>query len=169
MKPLDSIEIKLCQKQAKIFEASVYKAECSSPIFIRRFMNSSIAKLMDEKLYLCTFGTDDDAFLNLDEEFGKSGYGKEKYGRDQMFWIGYIYRCLSIKYNLSSKSIYKLFNAKNIVKYYNICHTFDIVDAAERMMDSISYDNSSIQEKAYNIMKRLMCEEKANKFISKNY
>ncbi len=81
-----------------------------------------------------------------------------------MFWIGYIYRCLCIRYNLSSRSVYKLFNAKEIIKYYNICHTYDIVDAVERMMDAISYDASTtIEQKAYASMKRLMQEEKQEK------
>lgn len=156
MKPLTSIEIKLCQKQAKLFEASVSKTENSSPVFIRRFMYSSIAKSMDDKVYLFASESEEDVFLTLEDEFGKSSYGKEKFSKDQMFWIGYIYRCLSIKYKLSSKSIYRLFNASEIIKYYNICHTYDIVDAAERMMESISYDNSSIEKKAYDAMKRLM-------------
>lgn len=156
MKPLNSIEIQLCQKQAKIFEKSINATECSSPIFIRRYMFSSIAKSMDEKLYLFTSQTEEDAFSVLDDEFGKSAYGKEKYSPDQMYWIGYIYRCICIRYNLSSKAVYKLFNAKEIVKYYNICHTFDIVDASERMMEGISYDDSPIEKKAYECMKRLI-------------
>ena len=159
MRPLSSIEIKLCQKQAKIFEESVDKTEYSSAIFIRRFMYSSIAKSLDNKLFLYTSESIDDVFQTLIDEFSKSVYGKEKYSKDQMFWIGYIYRCISIKYDLSSKTVYKLFNANEIVKYYNICHTFDIVDAAERMMESIKYDNSPIEEKAYKCMKRLMLRE----------
>ncbi len=156
MKPLSSIEIKLCQKQAKIFEDSVKKAKYSSPIFIRRFMHSSIAKSFDDKLFLFMNKSEDDVFSSLDEEFGKSCYGSLKYSEDQMFWIGYIYRCISIRYRISSKSVYKLFNAKEVVKYYNICHTYDIVDAAERMMEAISYDSTSIEQKAYKVMKRLM-------------
>ncbi len=156
MKPLSSIEIKLCQKQAKIFEDSVKKAKYSSPIFIRRFMHSSIAKSFDDKLFLFMNESEDDVFSSLDEEFGKSCYGSLKYSEDQMFWIGYIYRCISIRYRISSKSVYKLFNAKEVVKYYNICHTYDIVDAAERMMEAISYDSASIEQKAYKVMKRLM-------------
>lgn len=162
MKPLSSIEIKLCQKQAKIFELSVDNTEYSSPIFIRRFMYSSIAKSLDEKLYLFTTESEQDCFDRLDEEFGKSSYGKEKFSKDEMFWIGYIYRCICIKYNLSSKSVYKLFNSNEIIKYYNICHTFDIVDASERLMESINYDNSSIEEKAYKILKGLIHQEKFN-------
>ncbi len=46
--------------------------------------------------------------------------------------------------------------SKEIIKYYNICHTFDIVDAAERMMENIDYDNSPIEEKASKILKDLM-------------
>ena len=168
MKPLNSIEIMLCQKQAKIFEMSIDKASCSSPIFIRRFVHSSIAKLMDDKVYLFTFQADSDAFSILDDEFGETRYGKEKYSPDLMFWIGYIYRCISIKYNLSTKAVYKLFGAREIVKYYNICHTYDIVDAAQRMMESISYDDSPIEKKAYLAMKRRMLLEKLNGYLGKN-
>lgn len=160
MKPLSSIEIKLCQKQAKIFELSVDKTEYSSPIFIRRFMFSSFAKLFDEKLYLFTTNSEEDCFDILDEEFGKSSYGKNKFSKDEMFWIGYIYRCICIKYNLSSKTVYKLFQANEIIKYYNICHTFDIVDAAQRMMESINYDDLPIEEKASKILKNLLLQEK---------
>lgn len=166
MKPLSSIEIKLCQKQAKIFEESVEKTDYSSPIFIRRYMHSSTAKSMDDKLFLYTSDSINDVFKNIEEEFGISNYGKEKFSKDQMFWVGYIYRCISIKYNLSSKSVYKLFNAKEIVKYYNICHTFDIVDAAERMMESVHYDNSPIEQKAYECMKRLMLENNKSNILA---
>lgn len=124
MKPLTSIEIKLCQKQAKIFEKSVIKTTYSSLIFIRRFMNSSVAESMDNGLYLFTTINEEDSDQILENEFGKSVYGKEKYEQNQMFWIDYIYRCIAIKYKLTSKAVYKLFPAKEEVKYYNICHTY---------------------------------------------
>lgn len=168
MTPLSSIEIKLCQAQAKIFEASVNKTNYSSLIFIRRFMHSKVAKSMDDMVYLYQSDTTGDVLNILDEEFGQSNYGKIKYNEDQMFWIGYIYRCISIKYNLSSKSVYKLFNADEIVKYYNICHTFDIVQAAERMMESINYNDSSIEEKAYESMKRLFYTDKLLNYLGKD-
>jgi len=167
MNPLTSIEIKLCQSQAKIFETSVSKTNYSSLIFIRRFMYSSIAKSMDEGVYLFQSETLYDAFNVLNEEFGESSYGKIKLSEDQMYWIGYIYRCISIKYNLSSKNIYKLFNADEIVKYYNICHTFDIVDAAERIMESINYNELSIENRAYNTMKRLLYTDKLRDLLGK--
>lgn len=168
MKPLTSIEILLCRSQAKIFEASVDKTCYSSAIFIRRFMYSSIGKSFDDKLFLYRTESIEDVFDLMDEEFGKSSYGKIKYTKDQMFWIGYIYRVICIKYNLSSRSVYKLFNGQDIVKYYNICHTFDAVDAAERMMESINYCEPSIEETAYKYMKRLLFTEKLVGFLGKD-
>lgn len=85
MKPLNSIEIMLCQKQAKMFEKSLTKIKYSSLIFIRRYMHSSIAKLIDDKVYLFTPKADSDVFSILDEEFGETTYGKTKYTQDQMF------------------------------------------------------------------------------------
>ena len=54
---------------------------------------------------------------------------------------------ISIKYDLLSESVYNLFNARKIVKYYNIFQTNDIVDAAEIMMKSIKYDNRTLKRK----------------------
>ncbi len=78
MKPLSSIEILLCRKQAKIFEASVKKTEYSSLIFIRRFMYSSVAKLFDKKLFLYTTESEDDVFSSMDEQFGKKHLRERK-------------------------------------------------------------------------------------------
>ena len=166
MNPLTSIEIKLCQFQAKIFEDSVKRTNYSSPIFIRRFMFSNIAKAFDDKTYLFQSVPIDETYDLLDEEFGTSTYGKIKYTADQMFWIGYIYRCISIKYNLNSKTVYNLFNAREIVKYYNIGHTFDIVQAAERMMENINYEDD-IEKKSVECMRRLIYNDSLKSLINK--
>ena len=160
MKPLDSIDIILCRLNAKLFEESVKKTRYSSPVFIRRFMMSTLAKSFDKKVYLFLSTSSEECFDMLDEEFGESTYGTKKYTKDQMFWIGYIYRVIALKYNLSSKAVYKLFNAEKIIKYYNIGHTFDVVDFAERMMESIHYDTSSNEEKTLKLMRKLWNEEK---------
>ena len=74
MTPFSYIELKLCQAQAKIFEASVTKAHYSSPIFIRRFTYSSIAKSFDEKVYLYRSDSIEEIFndvLSKIEEYRK--------------------------------------------------------------------------------------------------
>ena len=168
MKPLDSMEIRLCKMQAKLFEESVSKTDYSSAIFIRRFMLSTVAKSFDNKTFLIQTISLDEVLELLDQEFGDSSYGRIKFSREVMFWIGYIYRCLAIRYNLSSKVIYHLFNTKEILKYYNIGHTFDIVDMAERMMENINYKETSNQEKSYQAMKRLIYEEKIKVLLGKD-
>ena len=134
MMPLSYNELILCKLQAKIFELSVESTNYSSPIFIRRFMVSNFAKSFDNKSYLNQSNNLEDAFEELDDEYGISNYGKTKYSKDEMFWIGYIYRAISITFNYSSKYVYKLFPANIIINYYPIYHTFDIVEAAERMI-----------------------------------
>jgi len=56
-----------------------------------------------------------------------------------MYWVGYMYRTISFLYNLSSKQVYRLFPAKEIVNCYQIYNSVDIMQAAKRMMDNIGY------------------------------
>lgn len=87
--------------------------------------------------------------------------------KKQMYWIGYIYGALSFLYNLPAKKVYKLFPAKEIVKYYNIYHTFDIEEAAERMMENINYVSEDFLLKGIAIYKRLLLLDELKKFIGK--
>ena len=147
MMPLEYHELCLCRLQAKIFELSVKDTNCSSPVFIRRFMMSKYVKVFDEFDYLFMSCNLEDTFDELDEEYGKSTYGKIKYSQDEMYWIGYIYRVIAIKFNLTSKQIFKLFKASEIIDYYPIYHTYDIVDAASRMIEEKLGSKQSNQER----------------------
>ncbi len=165
MKKLDFNERKLCQIQGKIFEESIEKVQCSSLIFIRRFMQSSLSAKFDDYSILVMALDINDCFFEIENEYGVSSYGKIKYSKNEMFWIGYIYRALSIIYKLSSKKVFSLFNAKEIVKYYNIFHTFDIEQAAERMMESINYKILDKEKDAYKLLKKLMIRERLEAMI----
>ena len=168
MKPLDSIELKLCQLQAKIFESSFDNTDYSSPMFIRRFMFSSIAKSFDNKTYLLLSNSTNDIFETLDEEYGKSSYGNYKYSKDQLYWIGYVYRCFAIIFNLSSKQVYRLINGKEIIKYYNTYHTFDIVETAKEIAENINYDyTSDINDLALKYMRKLFIQDKLKDMLGK--
>ena len=147
MMPLEYHELCLCRLQAKIFELSVKDTNYSSPVFIRRFMMSKYVKVFDEFDYLFMSCNLEDTFDELDDEYGKSTYGKIKYSQDEMYWIGYIYRVISIKFNLTSKQIFKLFKASEIIDYYPIYHTYDIVDAASRMIEEKLGSKESNQER----------------------
>ena len=139
MRTLDYSESELCIIQAELFEMSVEKASYSSLVFIRRFMLSNFVGSLDNKSYLFQSNNPDYVFEVLDKEYGESEYGSQKYDSEVMYWVGYMYRTISFLYNLSSKQVYRLFPAKEIVNCYQIYNSVDIMQAAKRMMDNIGY------------------------------
>ena len=157
---LETVDLKLCQIQGKIFEESIGSLNCSSQVFIRRFMNSKVAKSFDDKSYLAQTSSIRDVYDELEEEYGAFSYGKEKFSMNEMHWIGYVFRCMSIAYGLSSKQIYKMFPSNDVRSYYFIYHTFDIVEAAERMLETKGYDFSSVTKKKKKIYRRLLYNQK---------
>ncbi|MGM9970633.1 MAG: GNAT family N-acetyltransferase [Anaeroplasma sp.] len=152
---LNTLDLNLCRIQGEMFEKSIAKLNCSSQIFIRRFMNSKLAESFDNKRYLTQSNNIDDAYDELEEEYGPFKYGKEKFSLNEMYWIGYAFRCMSIVYGLSSKAIYKMFPANKVRTYYNVFHTFDIVQATERMLETINYDFDDTIHKGLKIYQRL--------------
>ena len=168
MKKLDYNERKLCQIQGKIFEESIEKVQCSSLIFIRRFMQSSLATKLDDYSFLVMALDINDCFFEIDNEYGFSSYGKIKYTKNEMFWIGYIYRTISIIYKLPSRQVFRMFNAKEIVKYYNIYHTFDVEQAVEKMLETINYKVLDVEKEAYKLLKKLIIREKLETMIGQN-
>ena len=92
MKKIDESDLKLCKMQAEIFAQSLGKTQCSSPIFLRRFMYSQVAGRMDAGGFLFESCDINAVFEELNEEFGISTYGKEKFTESELYWMGYIYR-----------------------------------------------------------------------------
>ncbi len=154
MRKLDFNEYKLCQILGRVFERSIDLSTLSSLLFIRRFMTSEEAKCFFDKTYLTLSSNEEDIIYELNKKFASSSR-KETLTKNEMYWIGYIYGALSFLYELPGKSVYRLFPAKEIVRYYNIYHTFGIEEAAERMMENIGYKKVDFTEKGVQIMRRL--------------
>ena len=138
MRKLDYNEYLMCRILADTFELSIKYSNFSSLTFIRRFMTSKEKDCYFNLMYLVTSCNKEDIIIELNEKYAPSK-NKKLLSADQMYWICYIYGALSYLYELSSRSVYQLFPAQEIVKYYNIYHTFDIEEAAERMMENIGY------------------------------
>lgn len=161
MRTLDYSESELCIIQAELFEMSVEKASYSSLVFIRRFMLSNFVGSLDNKSYLFQSNNPDYVFEVLDKEYGESEYGSQKYDSEIMYWVGYMYRTISFLYNLSSKQVYRLFPAKEIVNCYQIYNSVDIMQAAKRMMDNIGYIKpEDYTVEGVNILRGLIEEDK---------
>jgi len=161
MKEIDRDGLLLCRLQGNIFASSLEYCESSSEIFMRRFMMSKLVKEFDLKAVLNDSLTISEAFQIIENEFGKTSYGKVKYNREVLFWIGYIYRYMSYTYDLSSKSVYKIIKPKELNERYYVYHTFDCSQAIERILEekNISFDTDKQNERLLKMMRRIKYEK----------
>lgn len=136
MKKLDKDGLLLCELQAKTFEMSIDATEVSSEIFIRRFMNSQISKSIDSCEILQTNMQAKDILERIEEQYGKSNYGSKRYTKNELYWIGYIYRYFSYTYEKSSVQIYKIVKPKELRALFLPYHTLDPSQAIERILEA---------------------------------
>ena len=157
MRKISKDGVILCTLQAETFEKSVEKMDTSSEIFIRRFMKSKIAKRFDNESILESNIQANDILELIDEEYGISNYGSVKYTRNEMFWIGYIYRYFAFTYNMTSAQIYKIVKPKELRDLFLPYHTMDPVQAIERILEAkgMLTDEKQELERQYEIFKRI--------------
>lgn len=163
MKKIDRDGLLLCEIQATVFEKSIEKEDCSSSIFVRRFMNSGICEKMDGEYFLEENYSVAKVLEEINEEYGESTYGKTKFSKEELYWMGYIYRYFAYIYKLSSKKIYKIINATELRELYYPYHTLDPQKAIERIMEAKDYvileTPEEITRKGVEILRRLRNEE----------
>ena len=136
MRDIDEYGLKMCAYQAEIFKSSALNQECSTGIFVRRFMNSELAERMDRKGSFFESSSVSGAFEELNRQYGKSSYGKVKYGKEELYWIGYIYRYWSYISGSSSKHLYKVIKPDELRRLYMPYHSLDPKQAIERIMET---------------------------------
>ena len=66
-----------------------------------------------------------EAIESIQNQFGESDYGKVKYSKNSMFWIGYIYRYISYTRGVATKFVMRLFPYKQLNDVYYSFHTQD--------------------------------------------
>ena len=125
----------LCDIQSELFENSM-NLDCSSEIFIRRFMNSNVVKKLDSTQILDDTLTINDILEELTNEYGDSSYGSVKYLKNELYWIGHFYRYFCYTYEISSKQAYKIIKPKELRSLFLAYHTFDTKQAIERILES---------------------------------
>jgi hypothetical protein len=135
MKKINSDDLALCRMQADIFEKSTL-LDCSSAIFIRRFMNSDVARRMDNEGFLSESHSVEGILSEVEAQYGKSKYGKVRYSADELHWMGYLYRYWSCLYGKSSSQIYKMIGAKELRDLFFAYHSLDPEQAICRIAES---------------------------------
>lgn len=158
MRKIDKDGLLLCELQAKTFELSAEATEVSSEIFIRRFMNSLVSKSMDSGEILQTNMQAKDILERIEEQYGKSNYGSKKYTKNELYWIGYIYRYFSYTYEKSSVQVYKTVKPKELRGLFLAYHTLDPSQAIERILEAKDIyvnDNKAEINRQYEIYKSI--------------
>ena len=147
MRTIDNNGLILCDMQAELFEKSL-TLDCSTEIFIRRFMNSKVVKQFDSTQLLDDTLNINDIFELLEAEYGKTSYGSIKYSKDELYWIGHLYRYFCYTYEISSKRAYKIVKPKELRNLFLAYHTFDTKQAIERILEgkNINLDKDYLTE-----------------------
>lgn len=124
MREFDHDGLLLAEYQGKIFEKSA-ELGCSTAVFFRRFLHSELVKKMDMN-DLTSLSLDvNEGISSIQKQFGESDYGKIRYSKSSLFWIGYMYRYISYTRESTTKFVMNLFSYKQLNDVYYSFHTQD--------------------------------------------
>ncbi len=138
MRKFDHNGLLLAEYQGKLFERSA-GLDCSTGIFMRRFLHSDLLKKLDENNPANLSLDVNEGISDILEQFGKTNYGKEKYAASTLFWIGYMYRYISYTRDMATPFVMKLFGYKRMKDLYYTYHTQDpewVIDNLLELNDS---------------------------------
>lgn len=132
---MDSLELKLCDIQGRLFELSVAEGYDSEK-FVPFFMNSEVAKSLDSKYNRMQWAGEE----YLLEELAAEGNGvfvksTNTISSEIMYWIGYVYRYWHYLKGESSVKIYRQANVKTMLRNYMFFHTMDPELAIEDLIE----------------------------------
>lgn len=153
MKLTDEL-IRICEIQANIFTNAGCDFSCGSSLFVFRFMNSKLAKEMDDPHFMSGFSLSSykDALLEqypfLNVKKGK------KINSKIMHWIGYIYRATSYALEISSKELITKMKFDQLTKLYNVYHTYGVDYCVEKLNEHFKL-SSSKEDKQKKLIKSL--------------
>ncbi len=124
MRKFDHDGLLLSEYQGKLFGKST-ELNCSSPVFIRRFLHSDLLKKLDnENVQLLSLDVNE-GINSILEQFGDTTYGKERYSASALFWMGYMYRYIAYTREQSTSYVMELFKHKQMNDVYYSYHTQD--------------------------------------------
>ena len=159
MRKMDDIGFKLCKAQADLFVSSLTLTECSSAVFLRRFMNSNVAKRMDKGSFLFESSTTESIMEELNEEFGETNYGTTKFSENELFWMGYLYRYWCYTYEKTSRQVYRIIKPTELRTLFFPYHSLDTAAAIERILEAKKCREEDLTQKGVILLRRLISQQ----------
>ena len=132
-KTLDSLERQLCDIQGRLFELSL-KKELNSAEFIEKYMNSETCEFYDLPYDRLQWAGEEYILANLLDEVDISRNG-ELFTKEEMYWIGYLYRYWHFLTKESSRNIYTQAGSELMRDCYFGFHTLDPQIAIEDLKE----------------------------------
>ena len=132
-KTLSGFERQLCNIQGRLFERSLIK-NLDSADFIEKFMNSRTCGFLDLTYDRLQWAGEEYILEVLLEETAVKPIG-EGFGKEELFWIGYLYRYWHFLSGEGSSEIYAQAKARHMKECYLGFHTLDPVMAIENLKE----------------------------------
>ena len=129
--------IRLATFQAKLCASSLSHMSVSSPVFLRRLMKSDYLMKVDEGNTATLVLDEEEAFAELESQYGQGTYGKIHYDEDALYWIGWIYRYISYTRGIYSRLVYHLIKPDYLHDVYPVYHTQDEEWVLARALSSL--------------------------------
>jgi hypothetical protein len=112
-----------------MFELSLEKG-LDSAVFIQKFMNSETCAFLDMPYDRLQWAGEEYVLANLLEETQIIA-SDIRYGREVLFWIGYVYRYWHLLTGESSRDVYMQADARQMNECYLGFHTLDVAMAID--------------------------------------
>lgn len=141
---LSAAELQLCTFQARLFEDSPRFAPYSSAVFVRRFMNSNVARAFDSGLILLASTTNRLLVHEVDQEYPVPGRGTVLENSEILYWTGYIYRYWCCLTHEDSSAVFKQAPAKELFNAFEPYHSLDPAAAIRRILEAAGLSTSSL-------------------------
>lgn len=151
MKAFDHNGLLLAEYQGKLFEKSC-GLNCSTGIFVRRFLHSNLLKKLDANNPALLSLDVNDGLNSISDQFGDSNYGSVKFSPSAMFWIGYMYRYIAYTRESSTAFVVSLFSYKQMNDVYYSFHTQDPEWCIQNLLE-INNLTENIFDKNYRLKK----------------
>ncbi|MGF0018715.1 hypothetical protein [Sporofaciens sp. SGI.106] len=122
---MDTLQLKLCDIQGRLFELSAQQGYDSEK-FVPFFMGSEVARSLDSTYNRMQWAGEEYLLEELIAESNGCLIQTDRvFSTEVMYWIGYVYRYWHYYKKLSSARIYRKANVKTMKQNYMMFHTMD--------------------------------------------
>jgi hypothetical protein len=128
MRKMDNAGELMCKEQADFFADSLMKSSESSAQFIRHFLTSDVAREFDESGRY-------DLLESFYREKPSAKRGGERYSKEELHWLGYLYRYIAYTRMFTSAQLFRVMPSKELRPYFPSYHTQDMERSARQLLE----------------------------------